>query len=263
MRTAMYSFPKTLPDGRVVYPCKPRMLNLRANITYRCDRGCPNCNRACGVAKSSTDEDMKLEQFQKVMEDSIASKKLWTKIVFTGGEPSMHPDLIGFCQAAVEYKEKVNPEVCNIWIATYHHPQFFHRVEEAIKAFPIVKIMGDAKVKPRIHNYATYLAPCDEGKLPPDHYYRGCHLNASLCGCTVDYKGFYPCPVAPAIARVFGLDFAAPDLANASMEALVDQYDAACRLCGYYGGNKVWKDPEPKSKSWEAALKAYSEKRKS
>lgn len=258
----MYSFPKTLPDGRVVYPCKPRMLNLRANITYRCDRGCPNCNRACGVAKSSTDEDMKLEQFQKVMEDSIASKKLWTKIVFTGGEPSMHPDLIGFCQAAVEYKEKVNPEVCNIWIATYHHPKFFPRVEEAIKAFPIVKIMGDAKVKPRIHNYATYLAPCDEGKLPADHYYRGCHLNASLCGCTVDYKGFYPCPVAPAIARVFNLDFATPDLANASMEALVDQYDVACRLCGYYTGSRAGDVSEPKSKSWEDALKSYADKRK-
>lgn len=261
--TAMYSFPMTLSDGRVVYPCKPRMSNLRANITYRCDRGCPNCNRACGVARSSVSEDMKLEQFQKVMTDSIATNRIWTKIVFTGGEPSMHPDLKEFCQAAVEYKEKVNPEVCNIWIATYHHPKFFPRVEEAIKAFPIVKIMGDPKVKPRIHNYATYMAPCDEEKLPSDHYYRGCHLNASLCGCTVDYKGFYPCPVAPAIARVFDLDFAASNLANASVEALVSQYDVACRLCGYYTGRKAGDASEPKSGSWEKALKEYENRKKS
>jgi hypothetical protein len=256
----MYSYDKTLPDGRVISACLPRMAHLRANITYKCDRQCPNCNRACGVAKSSTDEDMSVAQFKKVMAESTEIEKKWTKIVFTGGEPSMHPDLTDFCAAAVEYKNKTNPE-CNIWVSTYQHPKYFNRVEAAIKAFPVVKIMGPAKTVPRIHNFATYLAPVDDPQIAKDHPYRGCHLNASLCGCTVDYKGFHPCPVAPAIARVFGLDIAVPDIKSVSVDSLTDQYAAVCGLCGFYTMTKVGNQGEPKSPAWEKALKEYNGKK--
>jgi hypothetical protein len=88
------------------------------------------------------------------------------------------------------------------------------------------------------------------------HHYRGCHLNGSLCGMTVDYKGFWCCPVAGGIARVFGLDCAIPDFANVTLDALTDQYDTVCKLCGYYLSIKARRG-ERISPTWETALKAY------
>lgn len=257
--TRMYSFDKTLSDGRVVSVCIPRMPHLRANITYRCDRGCPNCNRACGVAKSSTAEDMAVSDFQQALKDIAEAGTKLTKIILTGGEPSLHPDLVSFADAAMSYKKDHSPD-CNVWIATYRHPKYFHRVEEALQRHKQLAVQGDPKTKPRIHNYATYLAPIDDPLSDPRHFYRGCHLNASLCGMTVDYHGFWCCPVAPAIARVFGLDLAVKSYKSVSIETLTAQYDQACRYCGYYKSCKVKRSGEPMSKSWIEAVKAYSRK---
>lgn len=256
----VYSFDRTLPDGRVVSVCTPRMQHLRANITYVCDRGCPNCNRACGIAKSGVSENMPLSLFKKALQDCKAKGTRLTKIILTGGEPTMHPEFDGFADAAMEYKNTFSPS-CNVWVGTYHHPLLFKKVERAVERNPGLLIMGNPKEKPRDHDYAPYLAPIDEpGTLPEDHFYRGCHFVASLCGMTVDYKGFWCCPVAPAIARVFGLDLAVKEFKDVSLASLTAQYDQACRRCGFYMMRKA-RGVERISKSWAEAIKAYASRR--
>jgi hypothetical protein len=199
---------------------------------------------------------MKVEQFEKVMNDSVELKKVWTKIILTGGEPTQHPDLMGFADAAMYYCDKINPE-CNVWLATFHHPKFFHKAEEVLSKHNRIKIMGVPKEKPREHVFAPYLAPVDKKDADPNHFYRGCHNVGSLCGTTVDYKGFWCCPVAPAIARVFNLDIAVPELKQVSIESLTAQYDQSCRRCGYYNFERVCGESEPMSDSWSIALKRY------
>lgn len=255
----IYSFDKTLPDGRIVSVCIPKMCHLRANITYRCDRGCPNCNRACGVAKSNINEDMTIDQFKTAMDDIGSSGTKLTKLVITGGEPSLHPDLVAIADAAMEYKAKYSPQ-CTVWIATYHHPKYFYRIEEALKRHKDLAVMGSPKEKPRIHNYATYLAPIDDPHEDPNHFYRGCHLNGSLCGMTVDFQGFWCCPVAPAIARVFDLDISVKTYDQVSLDSLTAQYDQTCRRCGYYKMRKAGSKEEPQSESWKIALNNYKRK---
>lgn len=256
MRKRIYSFDKTLPDGRVVSVRIPKMPHLRANITYVCDRKCPNCNRACGVAPSSAAENMPVEAFQKVMADSVALGKKWTKIVLTGGEPSLHPDMLAFAEAAMGYKNDFYPE-CNVWISTYFHPKMFRKVEEAVAKFPGLQIMGNPKEKPRTHTFAPYMAPMDDPSIPADHFYAGCHLVGSLCGTTVDYKGFYCCPIAPAIARVFKLDLAVKELKDVSVDTLTAQHHEACRRCGQYTYIKAHGNEEPMSRVWQEAVRAY------
>jgi hypothetical protein len=50
----------------------------------------------------------------------------------------------------------------------------------------------------------------------------------------MNYQGFYPCAVAGAIDRIFGLNQGIRSLADVSERAMVDQYQVFCRLCGYY-----------------------------
>jgi hypothetical protein len=54
------------------------------------------------------------------------------------------------------------------------------------------------------------------------------------CGIGFNYAGFYPCAVAGAIDRIFGLDEAIPDLADVSEATMMEKYQVFCRLCGYY-----------------------------
>ena len=252
----MYSFDKILPNGRIESICIPRMPHLRANITYRCDRGCPNCNRACGIAKSNTQEDMTVEQFRIALDGVASAGTKLTKIILTGGEPSLHPNLIDFADLAMEYRKKISPE-CRVCISSYRHPKFFYRVEETVKKHKEITVLGFIKVKPRVHLYAPYMAPIDQPNNDPNRFYRGCHSNASLCGMTVDYQGFWCCPVAPAIARVFGLDVAIKSYDKVSLDSLVAQYGQVCCKCGYADNTRVKGNPEPMSKSWKEAVQAY------
>jgi len=256
----MYSFDRTLPNGKVISIRLPRMPHLRANVTYVCDRKCPNCNRACAVAPSWSGENITVEAYRKALVDCKAVGTKLTKLILTGGEPTMHPDFEELADIAMDYKNSFAPD-CGVWVSTYHHPVFFERLERAIKKNPGLQIMGLPKAKPRNHDYAPYVAPIDSPiNIPPDHFYNGCHLNGSLCGMTVDYKGFYCCPVAPAIARVFNLDVAIKNFADVSVDSLVAQYDTVCRLCGCYTMARAH-GKEPISPSWERALKEYKQRK--
>ena len=44
----------------------------------------------------------------------------------------------------------------------------------------------------------------------------------------------YPCAVAGALDRIFGLNQAIENLADVSEAAVVEKYQVFCRLCGYY-----------------------------
>jgi len=46
--------------------------------------------------------------------------------------------------------------------------------------------------------------------------------------------GFYPCAIAGAIDRIFGLREAIRNLADVSEAVMIEKYQIFCRLCGYY-----------------------------
>ena len=50
----------------------------------------------------------------------------------------------------------------------------------------------------------------------------------------MNYQGFYPCAVAGAVDRIFGLNQAIVDLADVSEAAMINKYQVFCQLCGYY-----------------------------
>jgi hypothetical protein len=239
-------------DGKKVQVSRPRLGLLKVNITYVCDRGCLCCNRACRLAPSKHVDDLKPEDFKKMLDDSVANDKKWISIVLTGGEPSMHPKFQEMVDILIDYKHKHNPEV-EAAVYTYHHPVFFQEVEEAKKRHPdlvVVDTMKDAPVT--YHATAHYMAPIDDPKYGPDHQYTGCKRGV-LCGLCQDYQGIWCCPQASGIGRVFGFDVSLKEVKDISLDSMSNMYNSVCRYCGYYT-NAYGKNKEPISKSWEEAL---------
>lgn len=255
-----FSYTKKFPDGSCASIKKPRIMHLKVNTTYACDRQCPNCNRACTLAPSGHSCDMTPDYFHKVLEACAATGKRWKKITLTGGEPTMHPQIAALFDVAFDYRDRHDKD-CIICINTYHHPVFYTRAQEVKDRHPSLEIMDTGKKAPAAHLYATYMAPRDTGEYGKDYVWGGCQAGSALCGVCLDHKGFYCCPCAAAIARVFGLDIAITDPKSLTLDILTDQYPHVCSLCGFYNHSYSGTMDEPISPSWLDALNRYRESR--
>lgn len=238
----------------------PRMAHLKVTVTYRCDRKCPNCNRATRLCPSTQKEDLNPNLLAKMLDECIRINKKWTHITLTGGEPTMHENFVEFVDILSAYK-KNNP-TCTIETYTYHHPKYFYRVEQALEKHPEFLIRDTHKEKPRIHKWAIHKAPMDDPKYQNDHFYVGCNDGARMCGLGWDESGFYCCPVAAGIARVFNLqDVAIKNIKDVTANKMIEQYPILCSRCGCYPPYRARKsDKDIISNSWAEAIKEYSKR---
>ena len=253
----------------------PRMPHLKIDVTYRCDRGCTNCNRATHLCPSSKKEDLSPKQIKDMLNDCVKFGKSWTRITLTGGEPTMHDDFEEIVDILMEYKKKHNPE-CRVGTYTYHHPKFYYKIENVMKKYPSqmhngvylkdntgFEVKDTMKQKARVHRIAYFMAPIDinPSKYNKDHLYHGCNDGARLCGIGYDTKGFWVCPISAAIARVFQLDTSIKTVRELTVKKLIDQYKTFCPLCGCYAYYKANVDKDLISPTWAKAIKAYNEDR--
>ena len=250
---------KTDPrTGLEVTVYAPRIAHLKINCTYACDRRCANCNRVTRIAPSCPSEDLDPAQLARMLEEASHGGPRWTRIVLTGGEPTMHPGFEELVDVMMDYKQRRNPE-CHMTTFTYHHPEHYCKIERATRKHPLFQVWDTGKQEGRIHRWAPFMAPIDNPKRDPNHFYRGCHMNCRLCGTGYDYKGFYCCPVATNIARIFGMDMAIQHPKDVTLESLTDQFQAVCPKCGlynYYPAGDSAKDLV--SKSWLEAFRRYN-----
>lgn len=248
-RKPYFSFDKVV-DGKTIHMWSPRMAHLKVNVTYVCDRVCPNCNRATQHCKSSAKENLDPEEFRRMLERCAELGKVWVRITLTGGEPVMHPQFDKIVDVMMEYKHKHNPK-CLAGTYTYHHPRLHWKIEEALKKHPDLIVLDTGKEKPREHRVAMYMAPIDDPEYGSDHTYVGCHEGGALCGVGYDYRGFYCCSIAAGIARIFGIRNAIRMVKNVTRENLTNQYQALCSKCGFYTKCKAKGTYEPMSKVWK------------
>ena len=241
----------------------PRLPHLKINVTYRCDRGCSNCNRSVRLCPSSVQQDISPKQISDMLEECVKNGKTWTRITLTGGEPTMHDKFEEIVDILMEYKKNHNPKL-NVGSYTYHHPKFYYKIESVVKKYPDFIVIDTKKWKPRVHKLAIHRAPIDiePEKYNKDHLYTGCNEGSRLCGIGFDYTNkFYLCPLAAAIARVFRLDMGIKKVADLTVKNLVEQCKMVCPLCGCYAYYRADVNKDLISPTWEKAIKEYNEQK--
>jgi hypothetical protein len=238
----------------------PRMLHLKPNITYRCDRGCPNCNRATRLCPSRKTEDLDPKLFADLLSESLKMNRPWNHITLTGGEPTMHDAFEEFVKILVDYKKEY-PR-CIIDSYTYHHPKHYEKAERVMSKYPEFIIKDTGKETARPQRWAVHKAPMDDPKFSQDHSYKGCNMGARLCGLGWDASGFYCCPIAAAIARVFNLQhIGVKSLKDLNANLLIEQYPMVCSRCGFYVCYRAGKSGKDiLSPTWEKAVSDYKER---
>lgn len=236
---------------------KPNMHWLELDITYRCGLACHNCNRMTGVAPGRREEDMTVEQVQKLLDDSVRLGYPWRAMFLVGGEPTLHPQLDAIVSRIGEYQAKENPEI-SLTIATHGFGEHTNRrLAELGAAFPFLHVLNSHKLG-NVH--PDFVAPCVamvdvDSAWAAMHRFEGCSVSGH-CGLSLNYKGLYPCAVAGAIDRIFGLNQAIKNLDDVSESAMAEKYQTFCRYCGYYRPIRE-NSRTLMSPAWRAALDRY------
>jgi len=238
-----------------IFTRTPKIAEL--DLTYVCNMDCVNCIRSCGIAPSS--DRMTVEQVKKFIKSNIDNNMKWGKIRAMGGEATLHPDVLEILDLLVEYKRNHAPDTC-IEIVTNGYGK---KVMSVLSKVPKgVKIANTAK-KSRVQDkfFAFNLAPRDLLYYKFADYSVGCRgMNA--CGLGVTPYGYYVCPMAGGIDRVFGFDIGRKEMPLPG-DPMLDQTTVICQYCGRFRGMGGWVKKEIISPSWQEALKKYKTKKPS
>lgn len=69
-------------------------VEILIKTTLNCNHACPRCPHGMGITPRGREYDMKFETLKKVLDEG--SLKGLQSVVFTGGEPTLHPEFVNF-----------------------------------------------------------------------------------------------------------------------------------------------------------------------
>lgn len=239
---------------KLLGPQFPRSRKLIViDITYRCNLGCPNCNRSCGERQAPSNEDMTVEQIHKFIQEQIENEKKWIRIRLAGGEPTLHPHFMEILTSLLEYKRDHSPETC-IEIVTNGSGD---KVNDVLSKVPKdIVITNSQKGSKHQLFYPFNKAPRDSVWYKGVDYFNGC-FTTTFCGTGLTAGGYYPCVVAGGIDRVFGFDKGRKELPS-DKDSMAEELRIFCSLCGAFKGCYTFSTYEPvMSPVWRKAYKEY------
>lgn len=229
----------------------PLVLNQRKSvltldITYQCNLNCLNCDRYCNQARTS--ERMDVGQVEKFVKETKLNRHAWAEFKVSGGEPSVHPDLLGILD--VLRRLNTPTTVYTNGLIDIEYPSW-------------VKVHNNKKVSRYISAHTDItLCPLDSGITPRPC--TQCQMNVT-CGLCLNRYGYYFSSPCASVDRVFGFDFGVKELSKVlktKYAVLEERADLLCPFCGH--GKSSEKNSlvdEPKGKTWVRALEEYAVKR--
>ncbi len=222
---------------------------ITIELTYRCNMKCINCNRQCRQAPSNV--DMSPEQIKKFINESIKTQIIWDKIYLCGDEPTLNINLFEIIELLRSYRKNYSSET-KIILQTNGAGKFVNTVLSKIP--DDIQIDNSSKIKNIYKFHPINLAPKDSILYKFCDFSLGCP-QVTTCGLGLTPYGYYPCPIAGAIDRVFGFNLGAKELCilNESHNKIKKT------ICAYCGGFRLARltNKEKISPSWQIALLNY------
>ncbi|SFG66330.1 radical SAM protein [Neptunomonas qingdaonensis] len=235
---------------------------IEIDITWQCNLKCFDCNRCCGT--SPTGERMSVDQIERFIAESNLNSYKWKIIRLVGGEPTLHPDFPTIVRLLLTYRdsfyEKDKPKII---VCTNGYS---NKTKKILSELPCEIIIDNSnKSSENVAHIGHFnMAPIDIRDTSKDDFTLAC-TNTTYCGMGLTPNGYYHCPVAGSIDRIFG-----KNLGYKKLPEQVDEMDNLkqefCKLCGFYDmddtkvvpsiDNIKLLDSQPTiSSSWKQALR--------
>ena len=254
-----HDFVKYLASRRMP-PYHVKKDEIMLDVTYACELRCVKCNRSCGYAP--TDDEMRLEQIEKFIDESIKTNRKWKKIMLEGGEPTSHSDIEQIIDMINDYIKEYSPSTL-LQLNTNGYSEETKQFLESVKHK--VKIYNTNKTSKHNDCFISFnKAPIDFKEYNNVDCSMAC-FNTSLYGIALNMNGYYYCTVAAGIDRVLGLDIGRKQL-PAEDDEMKDQMQNFCKYCGFFiertGKDHLGIEITSKidvTQSWKEIYKKYNE----
>ena len=200
---------------------------IEIDLTYLCNLRCNNCNRSSAQAPEAT--HISLDVIRQFVDESLLTRRYWSRIRLLGGEPTLHPDFMAILNELERYRVEY-PDASVQLVTNGYGPKVKRILQSLPKSIYVENSSKSSEVQPGFGSFN--LAPQDSAAYSWADYRNGCAI-ASTCGLGLTPQGYYPCAIAGGIDRVLGLQRGRSRLPPPSDE-MRDLMEAACRLCGRF-----------------------------
>jgi hypothetical protein len=147
-----------------------------------------------------------------------------------GGEPTLHPEFMEILNLVVDYRDRYSRRT-RIILLTNGYGERVNRILSLVP--PGVEVVNSAKTTKLQTAFRTFnVAPVDVKEYAGVDFSNACSA-VTVCGMGVTPYGYYPCPVAGAIDRTFGLDLGRKELPK-SGDTMKEELRILCSLCGEF-----------------------------
>ncbi len=201
---------------------------VQLDITYSCNLKCYNCNRSC--EQDPSNDGMSVEQVHQFLEESRANRIQWRRIDVLGGEPTAHPQFMEIIKLLLEYRDQFAPQT-RILLWTNGLGDHVNRMLSLLP--PGIEVENTAKTTKVQASFQTFnVAPVDLKEYDGAEFSNACPV-LTTCGLGVTPYGYYPCAVAGAIDRTFGLNLGRKELPKLT-DPMTEELRAFCSRCGLF-----------------------------
>ena len=173
---------------------------------------------------------MSVGQVRRFLEESRERGFRWEWLVLAGGEPTCHPEFLEIVDLVFRYRNESSSETL-IGVVTNGYSERARRLVAQLP--PDVRLNNSCKtgrVQPSFHTYQV--APMDVPEYTGADFFNGC-WETKGCGLGITPYGYYPCPVAGSIDRVFGFNLGRKVLPD-DQDDMKHELRTFCRLCGRF-----------------------------
>jgi hypothetical protein len=210
---------------------------------------------------------LSVEQIQRFIRESIASRAHWSEIVLIGGEPTIHREFLTIIELVRAYRDQHSPST-RIEVFTNGYGTRTQRILAQLPAD--IHIENSAKTRrPYVEYHEAFsVAPIDTDRYARSDFRNGCEITQK-CGIGLGPSGYYPCGVASGIDRVFGWGIGRQSL-PAVDDDMTDLLDRFCAVCGHFNRDRseaptsqlnstTWVDAYSRYNSAESMLPIYGQ----
>jgi Radical SAM superfamily/4Fe-4S single cluster domain len=225
-------------------------------LTYACNLRCLNCDESS--AQAPADAQMSVEQIQRFVDECVAADYHWDLMEIAGGEPTMHPEFPEIIRVLREYRNRYSPQT-RIKVLTNGAGEKVQQIAAQIPSD--IEVENSNKVGKRqieLKHSTFNLTPGEVAGYENVDYTNACEYTYR-CGTGLGPTGYYHCPVAAGMDRIFEWNLGRQSLPSAD-DDMEDLAKAFCSMCGYFLKQQEYKKPLPKqytSPVWQGLYDAY------
>lgn len=228
-------------------------------LTYACNLRCVNCDESS--AQAPADTQMSVEQIQRFVDECVAANYRWDLMEIAGGEPTVHPDFLKIIEILREYRNRYSPGTRIKVLTNGAGEKTQHMAAQVPSDIEVENSSKGGKRQSELKHATFNLAPEEVAGYDKVDFRNACEYT-HRCGTGLGPTGYYHCPVAAGMDRIFEWNIGRQSLPSLEddMEDLAERF---CRKCGYFLKQLEYKKPLGKqftSPAWQQAYDGYRER---